>query len=67
MPVIVRLSSGETYRLDRGLMTHNVVTEINNKRGTGKLVEFQNDATPSRAVYFDPDLVSSIYHDGYNY
>lgn len=67
MTVIVRLSTGEAFRLDRGLMAHNVRQTIDAKRGTGRLIEFQDDSTPSRVVYFDPDLVSSIVNDGHPY
>ena len=67
MTVIVALDTGEAYRLDRNLRTDQVATAINDARGKGKLVEFQNDATPSRAIYIDPDHVTSVKNDGYAY
>lgn len=53
--------------LDRNLATHEVAKRINDARGTGSLIEFQNNATPSRAVFIDPDHVVAITHDGHNY
>lgn len=67
MTVIVTLDTGDSYRLDRNLRTDQVAATINEARGGGKLVEFQNDATPSRAIYIDPDHVVSIKNDGYAY
>lgn len=67
MTVIVTLDTGDSHLLDRNLRTDQVATTINAARGGGKLVPFQNNATPSRTIYIDPDHVVSIKNDGYSY
>ena len=67
MVVIVTLDTGEHYRLDRSLRTDEVAATVNGARGGGKLIPFQNDATPSRVIYIDPDEVIAIKNDGHNY
>jgi hypothetical protein len=67
MTVIVTLDTGDSHRLDRNLRTDQVASMINEARGEGKLVPFQNDATPSRTIYIDPDHVISVKNDGYSY
>ena len=67
MTVVIKLDSGDSYLLDRNLRTDQVAAAINDARGSGKLVEFQNNATPSRAIYIDPDHVVAIQNDGYSY
>lgn len=53
--------------LDRSLAIYKVAGVIDEARGGGKLVEFQNNATPSRSIFVDPDHVVAITHDGHNY
>ena len=67
MPVIVTLDTGDSYTLDRSLWTDGVAATINEARGGGKLVPFQNNATPSRTIYIDPDHVVAIKGDGHAY
>lgn len=67
MTVLIKLDTGDSYLLDRNLRTDQVATAINHARGGGKLVEFQNNATPSRTIHIDPDHVVSIENDGYAY
>jgi hypothetical protein len=67
VPVIIKLDTGETYMLDRGLYVSKVAETINEARGKGQLIPFQNNDTPSREIFIDPDHVTSIKHDGYNY
>lgn len=67
MTVIVVLDTGDKYALDRGLWAEKVADEINNKRGTGKLIPFQNNSTPSRTIYIDPDHVVTVKSDGYGF
>jgi hypothetical protein len=61
------LDTGESYMLDRSLWTDNVAATVNEKRGTGKLIPFQNNATPSRTIFIDPDHVIVVKDDGHNY
>jgi hypothetical protein len=65
--VIITLDTGDSYMLDRRLYTEQVAATINDGRGAGKLIPFQNNATPSRTIYIDPDHVVSIKNDGYSY
>lgn len=67
MTVIVALDTGDSYRLDRSLRTDQVAAKINEARGSNQLVEFQNDDTPSRAIYIDPDHVVAVKNDGHPY
>jgi hypothetical protein len=67
MAVYLALDTGDQVRLDRSLRIDQVAERINAARGSGELIEFQNDATPSRAVWIDPDHVVSIKNDYYNY
>lgn len=67
MTVIVTLDTGDSYMLDRDLRTEQVAITINDARGVGKLVPFQDNGTPRRVVYIDPDHVVSIKNDGYAY
>jgi hypothetical protein len=67
MPVVLEMSTGEKHMLDRNLMTHDVAKKINDARQVGKLIEFQNNATPSRAIWIDPEQVIAIRHDGHHY
>ena len=67
MPVIVTMESGDKQRLDRGLSESKVVLASNEARGSGKLIEFSDDRTPSRHIYVDPDRVESVRHDGHTY
>lgn len=66
MTVVVTLSTGEKFHLDRNLSRSTVFHEINEYRGTGRLIEFDDDRTPrGQKVCFDPDLVSSVVDDGH--
>lgn len=67
MTVIVTLDTGESYMLDRSLRTDQVAAKLNEARGAGQLVEFQDNATPSRAFYIDPDHVVAVKNDGHPY
>lgn len=67
MTVIIKLDTGESCHLDRNLSTLSVAQEINDGRGKGKLISFQNNSTPSRIIYIDPDHVVAIENDGYPY
>jgi hypothetical protein len=67
MTVVVTLDNGDSHLLDRNLRTDQVAATINEARGGGKLVPFQNNATPSRTIYIDPDHVVTIKNDGYAY
>lgn len=67
MPVIVTLDTGDSHVLDRRLGTDAVASKINEARGSGKLVPFENNATPSSIFYIDPDHVVSIRSDGSYY
>ena len=67
MTVTVVLDTGDSHRLARNLYTEQVADAINAKRGTGKLIPFQNDSTPSRVIYIDPDHVVTVSNDGYSY
>lgn len=67
MPVILEMSTGDKHMLDRQYDIERVVKALDEKRGTTMFVEFQNDATPSRRIYVDPNHVIAIKHDGYNY
>lgn len=67
MPVILTMRGGEYVRLDRKYSERNVAQAVNDARGRGKLIPFDNDATPSRVVHVDPDSVTLIRHDGHNY
>jgi hypothetical protein len=67
LTVVIKLDSGDSYLLDRNLRTDQVAAAINDARGGGKLVELRSNATPSRAIYIDPDHVVSIENDGYSY
>ena len=67
MTVIVSLDNGESYMLDRSLTTSGVAEHINAARGGGELIAFQNNATPSRTIYIDPDHVVAIKNDGHPY
>ena len=67
MTVIVTLDTGEKRRLDRNLRTDDVAGRINTGRGRDTLLAFENDATPSRTIWIDPDHVVSVENDGYPY
>lgn len=67
MVVVVTLDTGESYMLDRSLYTDKVAEAINNARGCGELIGFQNNETPSRVFYIDPDHVVAIRNDGHTY
>lgn len=67
MTVVVTLDTGESYMLDRNYYTEQVATMVNDKRGCGVLIPFDNTATPSRKIYIDPDHVTAIKNDGYSY
>lgn len=67
MVVVVSMDNGESYMLDRGLSVPKVAEQINAARGTGKLIPFENNATPSRILYIDPDHVVAIKNDGHLY
>ena len=67
MTVVITLSTGEKKLLDRNLTTDQVVEAVNGGRGQGKLIPFQDNQTPSRTLYIDPDHVIGIHNDGYNY
>jgi hypothetical protein len=67
MTVVITLDNGESYMLDRGLIASNVAERINAARGGGELIPFENNATPSRTFYVDPDHVIAIVNDGHAY
>jgi hypothetical protein len=67
MPVIIEMDTGQRVKLDRNLMLHNVVKDVNDKRGCGKLIEFPDNNTPSRRIWIDPDHVIAMWEDGHNY
>jgi hypothetical protein len=65
--VIITLDTGQAHGLDRNCRLDRVAETINGARGEGKLVPFQNNATPTRTFYVDPDHVVSITDDGHPY
>ena len=67
MVVIVTLDTGDSYMLDRGLLTDRVAERINAARGGGELIQFRSNATPSRTFYIDPDHVVAVKNDGHSY
>lgn len=67
MTVVIKFSTGESQLLDRSLRTDQVVETVNEARGKGKLISFQNNETPSRTIWVDPDHVIRILNDGYSY
>lgn len=67
MTVVIKLSTGDSQLLDRNLRTDKVVEVVNEARGKGKLIQFQDNQTPSRAIWIDPDHVIRVSNDGYSY
>lgn len=67
MTVVLRLEDGSSLSLDRRLTTIEVAQRINETRDDGKLIEFQNNETPSRLVYVDPKAVVMVSNDGHPY
>ena len=63
MSVILHLDTGDKVRLDRNLTSITVVGRLNEQRGHGRLVAFQNDDTPSQRVYVDVDRVVKVTVD----
>lgn len=67
MTVVITLSTGEKKLLDRSLSTNKVAEIINEGRGKDELISFQNNATPSRTIWIDPNSVTAIENDGFTY
>jgi len=67
MTVVLTMKDGSQVLLDRQLRTDQVFNSVNEARGKGKLIPFQNNASPSRTIYLDPDEVMKIDNDGLNY
>lgn len=68
MPVIITMQSGERYTCDRNLATREVMNRVNDARQVGKLIEIEDNGTPSGGMFcIDPARVESIRHDGHNY
>jgi len=67
MVVVITLSTGEKYRIDRSERLDLVTEVVNDARGSGRLISLPNDATPSRKFSIDPDAVVSITDDGHSY
>jgi hypothetical protein len=67
MVVVIEMSTGQQHHVDRNDRLDLVAAKVNKARGSGQLIEFRNNATPSRAFHIDPDKVVSISDDGYPY
>lgn len=67
MTVVVKLDTGDRYSLDRSVNAGNVAQNINSGRGKGALLPFDDNRTPSRVIYIDPDHVVSVRDDGHLY
>ena len=67
MTVILTLDTGEHRYLDRRYGTDAVAGTINEARGKGKLIPFDNNSTPSRTIWIDPDHVVTVGNDGNPY
>lgn len=66
MTVVIELDTGKSYRLDRGYSIAEVATRVDVNRGKG-LVSFDDNRTPCRTIYIDPDHVVAIQDDGRAY
>ena|ERR1017187_5612987 len=66
MTVVLHLKTGDTLHLDRRLRTDDVAQKLNEWRGIG-LCEFENNATPSRSIWVDPESVMTVSDDGFSY
>ena len=61
MTVILIMRDSDSYVLDRGLYLDEVAKRVNENRGTGKLVEFELDLTPTgQKVWIDCDEVVAV-------
>lgn len=68
MPVVLGLKSGSKFTLDRRYSTSDIYQRINEgRKDSGELMAFDDNRTPSRVIYVDPNEVESIRHDGHNY
>lgn len=67
MTVILKMDTGDSYSLDRNLRSSEVQETINDARGKGKLIPFDDNRTPRRIIYIDPDHVISVRDDGFSY
>ena len=69
MPVVVHMKSGQEFVCDRRFSTFDVQLRI--KEGQegrfGALLALDDNRTPSRTFYIDPNEVESVRHDGYDY
>jgi len=65
MTVVITMINGDIHRIDRNEGKDTVARQINTARASNQLIQFQNDDTPSRTFYLDPNLVMSVTDDGY--
>ena len=61
MPVILIMRDSDSYRLDRRFSQDEIAKRVNDNRGSGKLVDFELDLTPTgQKVWLDCDEVVAV-------
>jgi hypothetical protein len=69
MVVVIKMKSGDSFRLDRRYSASEVRVQIADGRQSrsGEFIELNDNGIPTRVFYIDPKEVESVRNDGYSY